>query len=146
MATKLSESDNIAHLDLDTLAWRPTQPPERESLEKSHEKILAFISANESWVIEGGYTDLLELVFFDATEIIFSNLPVALCIENAKNRPWESHKYSSKAAQDKNLNMLIEWITQYTHRDDVFSYKSHMKFYDSFEGKKSMLEHNTCNT
>ena len=146
LALKLSSSTNLAHLDLDTLAWQPMQPPNRESLDVSREKIEAFTSNNSNWVIEGCYADLLEIVSSQATEIIYLNLPVELCIENARNRPWESHKYKSKEAQDKNLNMLIDWITQYTNRDDEFSYKSHMNFYSNFVGNKSMIKHNAKNT
>ncbi len=142
LAEKLSVSNDSAHLDLDTLAWLPTVPPIRESLAKSREKIETFTSRNHNWIIEGCYTDLLEVVSPEATEIIYLNLPVELCIENARRRPWEPHKYTSKEAQDENLNMLIEWITQYMKRDDEFSYKSHMKFYASFPGKKSMVKHN----
>jgi len=42
---------------------------------------------NESWIIEGCYTDLLNLLSPQANEIIYLNLPTDLCIENAKNRP-----------------------------------------------------------
>ena len=86
LAAKLSASDNLAHLDLDTLAWKPTTPPERESLDISRVKIEDFISKNSNWVIEGCYSDLLEIVCSELTEIIFLNLPVELCIENARNR------------------------------------------------------------
>jgi len=143
LAANIAAADNIAHLDLDVLAWRPVIPPEREPLAISREKILTFTSKNESWVIEGCYTDLLEIVCPDVTEIIFLNLPVELCIENARKRPWEPHKYTTKKAQDDNLSMLIDWITQYMKRDDQFSYKSHIKFYQSFAGKKSMIKQNS---
>jgi len=124
------------------LAWLPVDPPERESLAVSREKIEAFTSKNKSWVIEGCYTDLLEIVCPEVTEIIYLNLAVELCIENARKRPWEPHKYTTKKAQDDNLSMLIEWITQYIKRDDKFSHKSHIEFYESFTGKKSMIKHN----
>ena len=146
LAANLSASDNLAHLDLDTLAWQPTTPPKRESLDISLVKIQSFISANNSWVIEGCYADLLDIVCSEVSEIIFLNLPVELCIENARNRPWEPHKYKSKEAQDKNLSMLIDWITEYTSRDDEFSYKSHIAFYSTFIGKKSMIKSNATNT
>ena len=142
LAKKFSADKKLAHLDLDTLAWLPELPPTRATLESSKNKILDFIDSNESWVIEGGYTDLIELLENDANEIIFMNLDAEQCIENAKARPWEPHKYSSKTAQDKNLDMLINWIKDYSNRDDVFSYKSHIKFYESFRGKKRMIEHN----
>ena len=146
LAKRLSSTGNFAHLDLDTLAWQKTNPPERESLDISTKKIQDFISSNNNWVIEGCYTDLLDIVSPEATEIIFLNLPNKLCIENARNRPWEPHKYKSKKAQDNNLSMLINWIAEYTIRDDEFSYKSHMKFYNNYAGKKSMIEHNTKDT
>jgi adenylate kinase family enzyme len=146
LAAKLSASDNLAHLDLDTLAWKPTTPPERESLDISRVKIEDFISKNSNWVVEGCYSDLLEIVCSELTEIIFLNLPVELCIENARNRPWEPHKYNSKEAQDKNLNMLINWLSEYTNRNDEFSFTSHINFYDAFLGKKSMIKHNAKNT
>ena len=67
------------------------------------------------------------------------NLPIELCIENAKNRPWEPHKYDSKAAQDANLAMLIDWIAQYNQRTDTFSKSAHQKLYDEFSGNKNSV-------
>jgi len=97
---------------------------------------------NDGWVIEGCYGDLLALAAPQAAEIIFMNLPVALCIENARKRPWEPHKYASKQAQDENLQLLIAWIGQYEERDDVFSYRAHAAFYDQFSGQKMMFTTN----
>lgn len=142
LAQRLVKSENLAHLDLDTLAWLPTNPPQRAPLNVSSTKIKAFTQEHSGrdsgWVIEGCYTDLLDLIKAEATEIIFMNLPISQCIENARNRPWESHKYPSKEAQDKNLAMLIDWIQQYESRTDVFSYTSHLRFYESFDGPKTM--------
>lgn len=147
LAKQLANRDKLAHLDLDNLAWLPmasgsTTPPGRMPLAQSAQQIQAFTTANSNWVIEGCYTDLLEMLAAQADEIIFMNLDVRLCIENAKKRPWEPHKYPSKAAQDNNLPMLIEWISQYTVRDDVFSYRAHHDFYQAFKGQKSLIEHN----
>ena len=142
MANKLKNAEGLAHLDLDELAWINSNPPQRAPLEHSHSKILEFIESNESWVIEGCYSDLLELVSSQANEAIFLNLPVEMCVENAKNRPWEPNKYPSKEEQDANLDMLLDWIRDYESRDDVFSMASHMKFFDSFAGSKSMVTSN----
>ncbi len=38
--------------------------------------------------------------------------------------------------------MLTEWIIQYENRDDEFSKKSHLKFYDSIAGQKQMVTKN----
>ncbi|WP_154222949.1 shikimate kinase [Marinicella rhabdoformis] len=126
----------VAHLDLDVLAWLPCDPPERMPIEKSAEKIRTFINQHKSWVIEGCYADLLAFAAKEADELIFMNLSVEDCVANAKNRPWEPHKYESKAAQDANLNMLIEWITQYPLRVDVCSLNSHLNLFENFSGSK----------
>ena len=142
LANKIANTEGMAHLDLDGLAWLPVSPPVRAHVAESSEKIQSFLAENNSWVIEGCYTDLLDLISSEATEIKFLNLPVDLCIENAKQRPWEPHKYETSKAQDDNLEMLIGWISQYVERDDVFSLQSHMKLYESFVGKKTMYTQN----
>ena len=139
MAKKLCSEFSLAHLDLDTLAWLPTTPPKRKPLPDSQKDILNFIKDNDGWVIEGCYSDLLQMAIEDSNELIFMNLPVEVCILNAKNRPWEPHKYESSEAQDKNLEMLIEWISQYNERDDTFSKAAHEKLYEHYRGRKSMI-------
>lgn len=139
LAKQLCHDEALSHLDLDTLAWQAVIPPERNPLNKSQSEILAFIDANQGWVIEGCYSDLLEIALPFCTEIIWINLPLDVCIENAKNRPWEPHKYESKAAQDDNLDMLIEWISQYSIRQDTFSKAAHQRLYERYSGKKHQL-------
>ncbi|MGB1197905.1 MAG: AAA family ATPase [Thalassotalea sp.] len=143
LAKRLSECKSLAHLDLDTLAWQNTQAPQRLPLAESAELINAFVNRHSQWVIEGCYTDLLELLISECTEIIFLNLPVSACVSNAQKRPWEPHKYKSKAAQDENLEMLLEWIAQYEVRTDTFSKIAHQQLYDSYSGTKTMRTDNS---
>lgn len=142
MAAELRD-EGLAHLDLDVLAWLPTHPPERRPLEEANVDIQCFTRDNEEWVIEGCYADLLELAEPFATEAIFMNLPVHLCQENARNRPWEPHKYNSKEAQDANLNMLLDWIAGYADRSDALSYSAHRAIYERFGGEKKEITTNT---
>lgn len=138
LAKHLCTQYQLAHLDLDNIAWLPTVPPKRQTIEASKNEIEHFTNTNESWVIEGCYADLLKLATERANHVIFMNLSVDDCIENAKQRPWEPHKYPSKQAQDENLAMLIDWINKYTSRQDSFSYAAHQRLYDSFSGSKQM--------
>ena len=146
LARALSAAEGLAHLDLDTLAWQPTTPPQRKPVEESAKDIAAFIRSNKGWVIEGCYTDLLELALPAANEMTFLNLPVDACIANAKARPWEPHKYKSKEAQDANLEMLTHWIAQYAERNDTFSKAAHTNLYNQYTGKKQMYTNNKRNT
>lgn len=140
LATRLKEAEKLAHLDLDTIAWLPTSPPKRSPEAEAHKSIQAFIDDHESWVIEGCYSDLLRFASQFASELIFLDLPIADCIENARNRPWEKHKYESKEAQDANLEMLIDWIAQYDKRTDCFSQSAHTKLYEEFQGTRTRLK------
>ena len=142
LAQELSQAYQLAHLDLDTIAWQPTSPPQRVPLRESARQIEQFISDHKGWVIEGCYSDLLAFAMEAAEDMIFMNLPIEQCIANAKNRPWEPHKYESKAAQDANLAMLISWIADYTKREDTFSQQAHEQLFKSFSGHKTMYVSN----
>lgn len=138
-----SETRGLIHLDLDTVAWADgVHPPKRRPLEKSLEDIGAFVQANENWVIEGCYSDLLAHAISYATEVVFLNPGVEVCVENATSRPWEAHKYDSPEAQNANLNMLISWIQQYDRREDEFSLQAHRRLFDEYRGNKREYESN----
>lgn len=146
LATELALKNQLAHLDLDTIAWKASKTPERQTILESSKSINDFLITHNNWVIEGCYADLLEIVTPKTDKVIFLNLPVSACVANAKNRPWEPHKYKSKEAQDENLDMLIDWISQYTSRNDTFSKVAHEKLFEEFQGKKTMYVSNEGRT
>ncbi len=139
LAKKLAAEYQLAHLDLDTVAWQATTPVTRMPIDESQALLKTFTSNNSGWIVEGCYADLLALLTSQANEMVYLNLPVEACVNNAKTRPWEPHKYESKAAQDANLPMLIDWITQYPLRDDTFSQRAHQQLFDGFTGNKTMM-------
>jgi adenylate kinase family enzyme len=139
LAKRLAKEEHLAHLDLDTLAWLPGEPPTRTPLESSDKSIKTFLDQHSGWVIEGCYGDLLRLTELFADQVIFMNLSVERCIRNARARPWEPLKYDSLDAQNKNLGMLIDWIKQYPERSDVCSLHNHRDLYEEFSGKKRMI-------
>ena len=142
LSKELCANENLAHLDLDTLAFQKNSPTERKGVDESMKEIKLFIEKNDSWVIEGGYADIFEELLHIANEMIFLDLPVEACQKNARNRAWEPHKYDSKEAQDNNLKMLLNWILGYYSRDDSFSKLSHDKLFNQFSGSKVKI---TCN-
>ena len=136
LAQTLAGIHELAHLDLDTLAWAAAAPPTRRALAISHIELEKFTAANEGWVIEGAYADLLSLVLDECSELIFLNPGVEVCIRNCRARPWEPHKYPDKAAQDRALAMLLDWVRAYETRDDVYSLSGHRWLFDWFSGVK----------
>ncbi|GAB1267319.1 hypothetical protein NBRC116493_05720 [Aurantivibrio infirmus] len=146
LAKKLASEHKCEHLDLDILAWRQTMPPERSDIKEVSKKLTIFFDKNSDWVIEGCYSDIICLATKHASEVIFMNLSIEDCIENAKNRPWEKHKYESKLTQDKNLPMLLDWIKNYNNREDDFSFTSHNHVFETFPGNKKMINKNSSLT
>ncbi len=137
LARQRAELLGCVHLDLDTVAWDMSgDTPVRHPLADSESEIAPFLNRNKSWIIEGCYADLLNLVIPQATEIIFLNPGIETCIANCRNRPWEPHKYESLTAQNANLEMLVSWIEQYPQRDDEFSLRAHQELFAAFSGAK----------
>lgn len=139
LAKHLSAKLNLPHLDLDTLAWLDTTPPKRKPLDSSSRLINNFTQKHNSWLIEGCYTDLLEIVIRQSDRVIFLNPGIKVCIENCKTRPWEPHKYISVDEQNRNLNMLLDWVEDYTIRNDECAYNTHRNLFDNHTGYKEEL-------
>lgn len=136
LANTLARCHGLAHLDLDTIAWQPTSPPARRALAESAAAIVEFHARHPGWVMEGCYADLAGCALAHATQLLFLNPGVDTCIAHCRARPWEPHKYSSPAAQDRNLAMLLDWVRGYATRADEYSLRRHRALFDAFSGNK----------
>lgn len=136
LAKALASHFQAPHLDLDVVAWKADQPGVRAAHEESRRELMRFIEGSEGWVIEGCYSGLLKEAAAYCTEMIFLNPGIEACVQNCRVRPWESHKYASREAQDANLQMLLGWVREYETRGDEFSLREHRKLFDEHEGKK----------
>ncbi len=136
LARQLADEHGIDALDLDVIAFEPEQPGVRRPLKKSLRLLDAFIEERSAWIIEGCYAGLIEAAAAHCTEMLFLNPGVQRCLENNARRPWEPHKYPSKAAQDANLAFLQNWVRDYETRDDEYSLLEHRRVFDAFKGAK----------
>ena len=139
LASELASEHDLAHLDLDTLAWEPTTPPTRTPVDVAARELQAFVRRHERWVAEGCYADLVELLLPHADELIFLDRPVDVCQKHARRRPWEPHKYPTKAAQDENLEMLLDWIAAYPDRAGLLGRGAHEALFHAFDGNKRRI-------
>lgn len=140
LAKRYASALRIVHFDLDTITWDTTF--ERRDITESIRDLVAFMDAHESWVIEGCYASLVEVAIKRATEMIFLNPGLETCIENCRSRPWEPHKYATKEEQDGNLQLLIEWVSEYETRTDDCSLRDHRAVFDYYDGIKCELRSN----
>ena len=134
MVGRLIGSADIPHLSLDQIAW--DQGPMRKPLDESQALLRQFINANEQWIVEGCYGDLIEAGLSSCRELRFLNPDIETCIAHCKRRPWEPSKFPSAEQQDAMLYQLIQWVREYETRDDEYGLNRHGQVFDRFSGPK----------
>ena len=134
LARTLGDEHELAHLDLDTIAW--TEPGIRRPLAESVEAIHAFDAAHRAWVMEGSYASLARAALPLCTEVVFLNPGVEACVANCERRPWEPEKYASPEAQTARLPFLLDWVRSYATRDDEYGLAQHRAVFEAFDGPR----------
>lgn len=139
LASLIAAWAGVPCLDLDTVAWEPDQPAVPRDEFESRAAVAAFCRHQAGWVLEGCYANLIEEALTYGPHLIFVNPGREACMSHCKNRPWESHKYPSKAAQDKNLTSLLKWVADYDQRTGPMSLPGHAACFASYQGPKREL-------
>ena len=139
LAGWLAREMDLSALDLDSVAWEPTQQAMQRSDAAAGADVAVFCSSNPRWVVEGCYANLIERTFAFEPSLVFLNPGPEACLENCRRRPWEPHKYSSKTEQDAKLEFLLSWVAEYYTRDGPLSMKAHRRCFDAYRGRKVEL-------
>jgi adenylate kinase family enzyme len=141
LAGQIAAAHSITSLDLDTVAWEPGKLAVARSPEASAADVTAFCSTHDRWVVEGCYATLVGHAIAYSPILLFIDPGVEACLANCRNRPWEPHKYASKAEQDGKLDFLLSWVRGYSTRDDDLSLSAHRALFDAYRGLKLRLAH-----
>ncbi len=134
MARRIIGGRSIPRLSLDQIAW--DEGPKRKPLEVSLRLLKDFIQSNNKWIIEGCYSDLIEVALPYCTELRFLNPGTEVCVAHCHRRPWEPEKFSSPEDQAAMLALLVQWVREYETRDDEYGLKRHRQLFDRFSGRK----------
>lgn len=138
LARRIAELTGASVLDLDRVAWDPSAAtPTRRDLAASDAEIDCFVREHPSWVIEGCYEDLIGAVAerWDPV-MVFLDPEVKTCLDRARRREFEPHKFANPEAQDEVLGFLLKWIEEYSTRSGAMSRASHLRCFESYPGKK----------
>jgi adenylate kinase family enzyme len=122
-------------LDLDTIVWEPGQIAVARAIEDAHGDLDRFCE-QERWIVEGCYGELAERALRWRPELVLLDPGEAVCLRNCRARPWEPHKYASKAEQDARLDMLLAWVSAYYTRGDDMSLARHRAVFEAYAGPK----------
>jgi adenylate kinase family enzyme len=135
-AREITSKFNIPVLELDLIVWESDSPPSTRPADVVQAEVEKFCATHDSWVVEGCYGELVKLTLKWKPEMIFMNPGEAVCVHNNQNRPWEPHKFASKADQDKKMAFIARWISDYYKRKDEMSLHFHREMFDTYEGPK----------
>ena len=129
-------SRTIPLLDLDTIVWEPNQVAVARPAVRALEDLERFCTENDQWIIEGCYADLISASLRWKPELIFLNPGAAVCLQHCRERPWEPHKYASKAEQDEKLPFLLDWVAGYDTREGPMGLRAHRELFAAYPGPK----------
>ncbi|WP_198929197.1 hypothetical protein [Marinobacter sp. X15-166B] len=100
LSRKLAAGRDIPCLSLDQVAF--TAGVHRRPLADSIKAVLDFIAANDNWIIEGCYADIIEPILAHCETLVFLNPGLHACIDHCRKRPWEPEKirFASRAGAE----------------------------------------------
>jgi adenylate kinase family enzyme len=139
LARWLAQRTGAPVLDLDTIAWEPEQIAVARPVAAAEADVRAYCGSRPSWIVEGCYANLVRVSLTFSPRLVFLNPGEAQCLANCRARPWEPHKYASRAEQDERLEFLLAWVSDYYHRDGDLSLSGHAALYADYAGPKHEL-------
>lgn len=139
LAAWLAERSGLPLLDLDTVAWESGEIAVARPVGAAEADVRDFCGSRSSWVVEGCYANLVGQALAYSPTLVFLDPGEAQCLANCRRRPWEPHKYPTRAQQDERLPYLLEWVSEYYMRGGPMSYSAHRRLYADYEGSKLEL-------
>jgi adenylate kinase family enzyme len=139
LAKRLAQARGIPVLDLDTVAWQPNKIAVARDPAEAAADVQVFCTDNANWVVEGCYASLVEVALALQPRLLFLDPGPDACLAHCMNRPWEPHKFASKAEQDTHLSYLLAWVADYYQREDDTSLYAHRALYEAYDGSKVRL-------
>lgn len=139
LAKSLARTQGMPLLDLDTLVWEPDLVAVQRPDELVFADLAQFCRESDDWVIEGCYGDLVDAVLPNGPLLIFLEPGQDVCVANCRTRPWEPHKYRTKAEQDEHLEHLLGWVRSYYDLDGSMSLAGHRAVFSAYAGPKRLV-------
>lgn len=139
LAWQLAGQLDLALLDLDIVAWEPDRIAVPRPPAAAVADVKAFCRSYPQWVVEGCYPDLIGTTLQWRPHLVLLDPGLDQCLANCRARPWEPHKYRSRAEQDRKLDMLLAWVAGYYHRGGDMSLEAHEALFEAYRGPKQRL-------
>ena len=129
LAKSLSKKLNITHKELDSFFWEKNW--QQVTPETFRQRVQAF-TKNETWITDGNFSQVRELIWTKATTIIWLNYPLPLILKRffsrsfkrslTKEELWNGNTESLYNSMIR-VDSLLVWILK-TYRRNKKNYKA----------------------
>lgn len=86
LARRIAQTNGIPHIELDVLYWGPNWTP--QPIEDFRELVIK-VAAGQSWVIDGNYSSVRDIIWPRATHLVWINLSFAIVFWRALSRTFK---------------------------------------------------------
>ncbi|RUM06887.1 AAA family ATPase [Rhizobium chutanense] len=133
LARRLGEQLRQSIIHLDDIHWEPGGYGTARD-RTLRDMMVKTAAEAESWVMEGVYGQLVNMVLGRVTTLIWIDLPEEACIANIKERGIQGGGSQTQFAS------LLKWVAEYRIRKNNWnSFDAHAQLYAAFSGPKWLL-------
>jgi adenylate kinase family enzyme len=125
----------IRHIALDDIFWEAGGYNRKRDAHEV-ETGLKKIQNSGTWLVEGVFGQLADVLMAFADILIYMDLPCEECKKNLLSRGSESSRQLDPKKAEENFNALLEWAEAYETRDSKASKMYHDFLFVSFSGEK----------
>lgn len=133
LARRIGEQLRHPIIHLDDIHWEPGRYGIARDRTLRDEMVKA-AAAEDRWIMEGVYGQLVNLVLNRGTALIWIDLPEGACITNVKERGIQAGETQTQFIG------LLKWVAEYRTRTNNWnSFDAHAQLYSAFPGTKWVL-------
>lgn len=125
----------IRHIALDVIFWEACGYNRKRDAHEIQTD-LKEIQNSGTWLVEGVFGHLLDVLMAFTDTLIYMDLPWEECKKNLLSRGSESSRQLDPKKAEKNFHALLEWAEAYETRDGKASKIYHDTLFESFSGDK----------
>lgn len=134
LARRIGEQLHQPVIHLDDIHWEPGGYGTARD-RTLRDAMVKTAAEGESWVMEGVYGQLVNMVLGRVTALIWIDLPEEACIANVKERGIQGGESETQFAG------LLKWVAEYRIRKNNWnSFDAHAQLYSGFSGPKWLLQ------
>lgn len=135
LSSHIARIMGIREVNLDALVWEPGGFNSRRPQAIINAEIQALAKAS-SWVVEGVFGRLLEMLIPTADTLLFLDLDGSVCRDSLLSRGSQSAKQHDPEAAEENFQKLLLWAGEYHLRTGQSSRLFHNKLFEGFCGNR----------